>query len=42
MFVTYHPSAVLRGDERADELRQALIDDLVAAHHAAQNAPAPL
>ena len=32
VFVTYHPSAVLRGDERADELRAAIVDDLSAAH----------
>lgn len=31
LFITYHPSAVLRGDERSDEIRQALIDDLRAA-----------
>ncbi|MET0291947.1 MAG: UdgX family uracil-DNA binding protein [Steroidobacteraceae bacterium] len=31
--VTYHPSAVLRGMERADELREALLDDLKAAKH---------
>jgi uracil-DNA glycosylase len=31
IFVTYHPSAVLRGDERAKELRQALVDDLATA-----------
>ena len=31
VFVTYHPSAVLRGDDRADELRQAIVDDLAAA-----------
>jgi DNA polymerase len=29
--VTYHPSAVLRADERAAELRAALVDDLAAA-----------
>jgi uracil-DNA glycosylase len=28
MIVTYHPSAVLRGDERADAIRAALVDDL--------------
>jgi DNA polymerase len=33
--VTYHPSAVLRGDQRADELRAAIVDDLVAARDAA-------
>ena len=26
--VTYHPSAVLRADERAAEIRHALVDDL--------------
>ncbi len=34
VFVTYHPSAVLRADERAEEIRRALIADLAAAHHA--------
>jgi DNA polymerase len=29
--VTYHPSAVLRADERAAEIRRALVDDLDAA-----------
>jgi uracil-DNA glycosylase len=33
--VTYHPSAVLRADERAAEVRAALIEDLVAAGRAA-------
>jgi DNA polymerase len=33
--ITYHPSAVLRGDERADELREALVSDLAAAGRAA-------
>ena len=28
VFVTYHPSAILRADEAAAELRKALIDDL--------------
>jgi DNA polymerase len=28
--VTYHPSAVLRADERAREVRAALVADLVA------------
>jgi uracil-DNA glycosylase family protein len=28
LVVTYHPSAVLRGDERGDEIRRAIIDDL--------------
>jgi uracil-DNA glycosylase family protein len=28
MIVTYHPSAVLRGDERASAIRAALVDDL--------------
>jgi uracil-DNA glycosylase len=32
--VTYHPSAVLRGDDRADELRAAIVDDLVSARDA--------
>jgi DNA polymerase len=35
VLVTYHPSAVLRGDERADELRAAIVDDLVSAREAA-------
>jgi DNA polymerase len=30
-FVTYHPSAVLRADERAAEVRAALIEDLTQA-----------
>jgi len=34
--VTYHPSAVLRGDERAAELRQALVADLAAAWSVAE------
>jgi DNA polymerase len=34
--VTYHPSAILRGDERADELRRALVDDLAGAWELAQ------
>jgi uracil-DNA glycosylase len=33
--VTYHPSAVLRADERAAEVRAALIEDLAAAAGAA-------
>jgi DNA polymerase len=33
--VTYHPSAVLRADERAAEVRAALISDLAAAHRRA-------
>jgi uracil-DNA glycosylase len=28
MIVTYHPSAVLRADDRAAELRRAIVDDL--------------
>ena len=35
VYVTYHPSAVLRADERAMEVRAALIEDLVAARRAA-------
>ena len=31
VLVTYHPSAVLRADERAREVRAALVEDLVAA-----------
>lgn len=31
--VTYHPSAVLRADERAEEVRAALVDDLRHARH---------
>jgi DNA polymerase len=34
-FVTYHPSAVLRADERATEIRVALVTDLAAAWEAA-------
>jgi uracil-DNA glycosylase len=37
LFVTYHPSAVLRGDERADEIRAALVDDLSLARGAADS-----
>jgi DNA polymerase len=37
-FITYHPSAVLRGDERADDLREALIGDLTLAGRAASTA----
>ena len=33
--VTYHPSAVLRADERAAEIRAALVEDLSAARRAA-------
>ena len=29
--VTYHPSAVLRADDRAAEIRAALVADLVRA-----------
>jgi uracil-DNA glycosylase len=29
--ITYHPSAVLRADERAAEVRAALVADLKAA-----------
>jgi DNA polymerase len=32
VIVTYHPSAILRADERALEVRTALVDDLKAAH----------
>jgi DNA polymerase len=32
MIVTYHPSAILRADERALEVRTALVADLKAAH----------
>jgi len=31
VLVTYHPSAVLRADERAREVRAALVEDLVTA-----------
>jgi DNA polymerase len=31
LVITYHPSAVLRADERADEIRRALVDDLARA-----------
>jgi uracil-DNA glycosylase family protein len=34
VIVTYHPSAVLRADERAKEVRTALVDDLVTAREA--------
>jgi DNA polymerase len=33
--VTYHPSAVLRGEERAASIRAALVEDLRAAHRLA-------
>ena len=33
--VTYHPSAVLRADEAAAEIRAALVEDLRRAHHLA-------
>jgi DNA polymerase len=33
--VTYHPSAVLRADEQAKEIRAALVEDLVVARRAA-------
>jgi DNA polymerase len=36
--VTYHPSAVLRADERADEIRSALVEDLAAARQTARTA----
>jgi hypothetical protein len=32
--VTYHPSAVLRGNDHADELRAVIVDDLVSARDA--------
>jgi DNA polymerase len=35
VFVTYHPSAVLRADERAAEVRAALVQDLRLAADAA-------
>jgi DNA polymerase len=28
LLVTYHPSAVLRNDERAEQIRQAIVEDL--------------
>lgn len=31
LLITYHPSAVLRADERAAEIRAALVEDLVRA-----------
>ena len=34
-YVTYHPSAVLRADDQAKEIRAALIDDLRLAHRTA-------
>ena len=34
--VTYHPSAVLRADERAGEVRAAIVEDLRAAATAAR------
>lgn len=34
VFVTYHPSAVLRADERAAEVRAALVADLTSAWRA--------
>jgi len=33
--VTYHPSAVLRADEAAEQIRAALVDDLRRAKHVA-------
>lgn len=38
VFVTYHPSAVLRADERAAEVRAALVADLTAAWAASSRA----
>ena len=38
VFVTYHPSAVLRADEAAEEIRTALVTDLRAADAAASEA----
>jgi uracil-DNA glycosylase len=35
LFVTYHPSAVLRADERAAEIRAAVVEDLRRAHELA-------
>ncbi len=35
VYVTFHPSAVLRGDERAEEIRAALVEDLQLARAAA-------
>jgi DNA polymerase len=35
VLVTYHPSAVLRADERAREIRAALVEDLVTARRMA-------
>jgi uracil-DNA glycosylase len=35
VLVTYHPSAVLRADERAREVRAALVEDLVTARRQA-------
>jgi DNA polymerase len=35
VLVTYHPSAVLRGDDRSDELRAAIVEDLMSAREAA-------
>ena len=32
VIITYHPSAVLRADDRAAEIRAALVDDLRLAH----------
>ena len=36
IMVTYHPSAVLRADDRAAEIRSALITDLRSAHRRAR------
>jgi uracil-DNA glycosylase len=30
LWITYHPSAVLRADDRAAEIRGAIVDDLRA------------
>jgi uracil-DNA glycosylase len=41
VFVTYHPSAVLRADDAAAEIRAALIDDLRRAAASAGLTPGP-
>jgi DNA polymerase len=38
LLVTFHPSAVLRADERAAEVRRAIVDDLRAAADVAAHA----
>ena len=41
VYVTYHPSAVLRADDRASEIRAALVADLAAVRAAVQEPTSP-